>query len=189
MVDGYLEALAGIEDGVDSIEADVFGEDERDHSQRIYMLKREIAEFRRAALPLAGPLERLAEGRVRGVGAELAPYFRDVHDHSVRASEAIEHHDRLLPGILQAGLARAGDRQGRIVARQNEIAVRQNEDMRRISAWAAIGLVPTAIAGVYGMNFQNMPGTRWRYGCFCVLGAIAVSCGLLYRTFRRNGWL
>ncbi|MDQ1292626.1 MAG: magnesium transporter [Actinomycetota bacterium] len=189
VVDGYTEAIAGIEEDVDSIETSVFGEDEQDHSERIYMLKREVAEFRRAVLPLAGPLERLADGRVPGVSENLAPYFRDVHDHAVRAAEAIEHHDRLLFDILQADLARAGARQSRIAARQNEIAVRQNEDMRRISAWAAIGLVPTAIAGVYGMNFENIPETRWHYGYFCVLGLIAVSCGLLYRAFRRNGWL
>ena len=91
--------------------------------------------------------------------------------------------------MLQAELARAGARQSRIALRQNEIAVRQNEDMRKISAWAAIGLVPTAIAGIYGMNFDNMPELHWRYGYFGVVAVIAGACFGLYRTFRRNGWL
>jgi magnesium transporter len=76
-----------------------------------------------------------------------------------------------------------------VSVQQNKTAVRQNEDMRKISAWAAIALVPTATAGIYGMNFDNMPGLRWQYGYFLVLGLIAGICGTLYRLFRHNGWL
>ena len=111
-----------------------------------------------------------------------APLFRDVHDHLLRSAEAIEGHDRLLIDVLQADLARVG-------MRQSEIAVRQNEDMRKISAWAAIALLPTAVAGIYGMNFQHMPELGWRYGYFLVLGVIAVACLGLHRLFRRYGWL
>ena len=100
----------------------------------------------------------------------------------MRASDAIEGHDRLLFDVLQADLAR-------LSVRQSEIGVRQNEDMRKISAWAAIGLLPTAVAGVYGMNFEHMPELRWRYGYFVVLTFVAVACFALYRMFRRNGWL
>ena len=110
-----------------------------DHAERIYKLKREIAEFRRAVLPLATPLQRLAEGAVPGIDTAAAPYFRDVHDHVLRAADAIEGHDRLLSDVLQADLP--GSPRGRAIAvRQSEIAVRQNEDMRKISAWAAIAL-------------------------------------------------
>jgi magnesium transporter len=140
-------------------------------------------------LPLATPLQRLAEGAVPGIDESAAPYFRDVHDHVLRAADAIEGHDRLLSDVLQADLARVAVRQAQVAVRQNEIAVRQNEDMRRISAWAAIALVPTAIAGIYGMNFDNMPELHWQYGYFLVLGVIAAVSLVLYRLFRRNGWL
>jgi magnesium transporter len=190
VVDGYEEAIDYINEDVDDIESQVFGSPNADdHSERIYKLKREIAEFRRAVLPLATPLHRLAEGNVPGIDEAAAPYFRDVHDHVLRAADAIEGHDRLLSDVLQADLARVTARQSEIAVRQNEIAVRQNEDMRKISAWAAIALVPTAIAGVYGMNFDNMPELRWRYGYFLVLGVIVGACVLLHRLFRRNGWL
>jgi len=107
----------------------------------------------------------------------------------LRASDAIEGHDRLLSDVLQADLARVTARQSEIAVQQNDTAVRQNEDMRKISAWAAIALVPTAIAGIYGMNFENMPELRWHYGYFIVLGVIGTACVGLHRLFRRNGWL
>jgi magnesium transporter len=190
VVDGYEEAITNIDGDVDEIESEVFASDETEgHSQRIYKLKREIAEFRRAVVPLTVALERLAEGNVPGIDEASAPYFRDVHDHALRAADAIEGHDRLLSDVLQADLARVAARQSAIAVRQNEISVRQNEDMRKISAWAAIALVPTAIAGIYGMNFRHMPELAWRYGYFGVLGVIAGLCALLYLLFRRNGWL
>jgi magnesium transporter len=190
IVDGYEDALHLITEDVDEIETQVFattgGED---HSERIYKLKREIAEFRRAVQPLATPLLRLAEGAIPGVDKDAGPYFRDVHDHVLRAAEAIEGLDRLLSDVLQADLSRVAARQAQISVRQNEISVQQNEDMRRISAWAAIALVPTAIAGIYGMNFDNMPELRWKYGYFAVLGVIFAICFGLHRIFRKNGWL
>jgi magnesium transporter len=182
VVDGYEEAIISITEDVDEIESQVFGDDELDHAERIYKLKREIAEFRRAVLPLATPLHRLAEGLVPVVDKATAPYFRDVHDHALRAADAIEGHDRLLSDVLQADLAR-------VEVRQSRIALRQNEDMRKISAWAAIALVPTAVAGIYGMNFEYMPELTWRFGYFMVLGLIAAVCLGLYRLFRRSGWL
>jgi magnesium transporter len=190
VVDGYEEAITHIDGDVDEIESEVFASAETEgHSQRIYKLKREIAEFRRAVVPLTVALERMAEGDVPGIDATSAPYFRDVYDHALRAADAIEGHDRLLSDVLQADLARVAARQSAIAVRQNEISVRQNEDTRKISAWAAIALVPTAIAGIYGMNFDNMPELTWRYGYFGVLGVIAGFCTLLYLLFRRNGWL
>jgi magnesium transporter len=189
VVDGYEEAIGYINEDVDDIETQVFASTDADHSERIYKLKREIAEFRRAVLPLATPLQRLATGSVPGIEKAATTLFRDVHDHVLRAADAIEGHDRLLSDVLQADLARVAARQSQIAIRQNEIAVRQNEDMRRISAWAAIALVQTAIAVIYGMNFDNMPELGWTYGYFLVLGVIAAVCFVLYRLFRRNGWL
>jgi magnesium transporter len=182
VVDDYEQAIAAIDDDIAEIEAQVFSPDTGDHAQRIYGLKREVLELRRAVAPLGAPLERLAAGSVPGVSSGLAPYFRDVHDHLLRAAEAIDAQDRLLTDVLQADVAR-------VSVQQSAVAVRQNEDMRRISAWAAIALVPTAIAGIYGMNFEHMPELGWEYGYYVVLGVIVTACACLYRAFRRNGWL
>src|SRR6478609_4849505 len=165
----YEDVAARIALDVEDIQAQVFGGDDRDHAQRIYLLKRELLEFRRAVVPLALPLRRLAEGEVPGIAGGAAPYFADVYDHVLRATDAIEGLDRMLTDILTADLAQ-------VSVRQNQTAMQQNEDMRRISAWAAIALVPTAVAGIYGMNFDNMPELRWRYGYFVVLGVIALVC-------------
>jgi magnesium transporter len=181
-VDDYGEAVTAIDTDVAEIEAQVFGPGQADHAERIYKLKREVLEFRRAVAPLIDPVQRLAEKANTIVDPASAPYFRDVHDHLLRTVDGIDRHDGLLSDILQANVAR-------VSVRQSEIAVRQNEDMRRISAWAAIALVPTAIAGIYGMNFDNMPELTWTYGYFMVLGVIATACVVLHRLFRRNGWL
>lgn len=189
VADDYGTAIEGINDDVDDIETQVFSVHDTDHSERIYKLKREVAEFRRAVSPLAVALRELADARVPGIDPATAPYFRDVLDHVQRVGDAIDEHDRLLSDILQADLARATARHSQIALRQNEIAVRQNEDMRKISAWAAIALVPTAIAGIYGMNFEHMPELEWTYGYYIVIGIIVTTCLVLHRLFRRNGWL
>ena len=182
IVDQYSEVAAAIDDDVAEIEAQVFGEREGDHAERIYRLKREVLEFRRAVLPLVDPMYRLMTGNVPDIDPQSRQFFRDVHDHVLRAADEIERHDRLLSDILQANVAR-------VSVGQNTVSVRQNEDMRKISAWAAIALVPTAIAGIYGMNFDNMPELSWRYGYFTVVAVIAGVCVTLYRAFKRNGWL
>jgi magnesium transporter len=182
IVDQYEEVTRAIDDDVAQIEAQVFGEREGDHAERIYKLKREVLEFRRAVLPLSEPMHRLMTGNVPGTDPESRQYFRDIHDHLLRAGDEIERHDRLLSDILQANVAR-------VSVQQNEVSVRQNEDMRKISAWAAIGLVPTAIAGIYGMNFKYFPQLSWHYGFYAVIGVMGVICAVLYRTFKRNGWL
>ncbi|GAB7191951.1 magnesium/cobalt transporter CorA [Kineococcus sp. NUM-3379] len=173
-VAGYEEVVDAIATDVDDIEAQVFSGDTADHAERIYKLKREVLEFKRAVAPLAGPLERLDgdDGDARW----------GVHEDLLRATEAIEGYDALLTDVLQAHLAQVG-------VQQNRVAVRQNEDMRKISAWAAIALVPTAIAGIYGMNFENMPELRTRYGYFVVLAVIAAVCAALYGVLRRRNWL
>jgi magnesium transporter len=101
--------------------------------------------------------------------------FRDVADHLLRVIDHVESYDRLLTDVLNAHLA--------------QITVQQNSDMRKISAWVAIAAVPTMIAGIYGMNFEHMPELKWQYGYFIVLAVMAVTCGSLYRAFRRSGWL
>jgi magnesium transporter len=186
IVDDYAVVAQSIDDDIAEIEQQVFGEREADHTERIYKLKREVLEFRRAVLPLGEPMFRLMGGQVPGMEAgrdkKVRQHFRDVHDHVLRVTDEIERQDSLLSDVLQANVAR-------LSVTQNEVATRQNEDMRKISAWAAIGLVPTAIAGVYGMNFKNMPELGWHYGYYYVLGLIAVVSVGLWGSFKRNGWL
>jgi magnesium transporter len=182
VVDGYADVAAEIDVDVSDIEVQVFGGDPVDHSERIYKLKREVLQFRSAVQPLAPAVEELAGGTVPGVNPKTAEYFRDVHDHLLRVGDRIDGYDNLLTGVLQADLAR-------VAVRQNQAAARQNEDVRKISAWAAIALVPTAVAGIYGMNFDNMPELHTRYGYYIVLVLIATVCAGLYVQFRRRDWL
>ena len=160
---------------VDEVETSVFGDGVVDDSSRIYNLKREVLEFRRAVLPLVAVIARLHDDPVQHVRAEARPFFRDVGDHVLRVSEQLESMDLLLSSILQGHVAQVG--------------LRQNEDMRKITAWAAIFAVQTLIAGVYGMNFRHMPELEWRYGYpLVLLFMLAVALGL-WRTFRKAGWL
>jgi magnesium transporter len=182
VVDGYADVAREIDVDVSDIEEQVFGGDPRDHSERVYKLKREVLQFRSAVLPLAPAVDELTSGRVPLVNPDTADYFRDVHDHLLRVGDRIDGYDNLLTGVLQADLAR-------VAVRQNDAAARQNEDVRKISAWAAIGLVPTAIAGIYGMNFDDMPGLHSGSGFGIVLGVILLACLGLYLQFRRRHWL
>ncbi|HZG95298.1 MAG TPA: magnesium/cobalt transporter CorA [Mycobacteriales bacterium] len=175
IVDDYGLVMREVDDDVDQIEAEVFSGSSGNRAPRIYKLKREVMEFRRAVVPLRDPVRELMTGRSKFVHPHTADYFRDVHDHITRVSEQLESVDTLLSDALSANLA--------------EVGIRQNEDMRKISSWVAIAAVPTMIAGIYGMNFTNLPELEWKYGYFMVLGLMAAICGLLYRAFKRNGWL
>ncbi|HET6651041.1 MAG TPA: magnesium and cobalt transport protein CorA, partial [Nocardioides sp.] len=147
VVDAYEDVAAQLEVDVDEVEESVFSPARSHDSRRIYVLKRELAEVRRAVNPLREPMKRFATGSVPVVTQEAAPFFRDVADHVVRVTETIETLDGLLSTAFDAHLAR--------------ISVEQNEDMRKISAWVAIAAVGTLVAGIYGMNFDNMPELHW----------------------------
>ncbi|WMD08059.1 magnesium and cobalt transport protein CorA [Streptomyces sp. FXY-T5] len=176
VVDDYLTVTDAVQSDIDQVETDVFSETgARTDPGRIYQLKRELLELKRAVVPLSRPLEDLATRPIRAVDPEIQAYFRDVSDHLLRAKEQIAAFDELLNSILQAHLA--------------QVTVAQNEDMRKITAWAAIVAVPTMVCGVYGMNFDHMPELHWRYGYGMVIGVISVACLALYRGFRRSGWL
>jgi magnesium transporter len=176
VVDDYLSVTDSVQEDIDEVETDVFAENgARADPGRIYQLKRELLELKRAVVPLSRPLEELATAPIRVVEPEIQAYFRDVSDHLLRAKEQIAAFDELLNSILQAHLA--------------QVTVAQNEDMRKITAWAAIIAVPTMVCGVYGMNFDYMPELRWTFGYPLVIGVISVACVVLYRGFRRNGWL
>ncbi|CAN5459128.1 magnesium/cobalt transporter CorA [soil metagenome] len=171
----YEAVATSLEEDVDEVETSVFSPNRTQDSQRIYVLKRELAEVRRAVNPLREPMKRFATGSVAFVTQEAAPFFRDVADHVFRVSESIETLDNLLSTAFDAHLAR--------------ISVQQNEDMRKISAWVAIAAVGTLVAGVYGQNFDNMPELHWHYGYFYSLGLMLVSSVILYRFFKKSGWL
>jgi magnesium transporter len=175
VVDDYQPVLAGLEDDVEEVEQEVFSPDRRNPAQRVYKLSREVIEFHRATGPLVGPLRQLAEGRHEIVHPDIREYFRDVYDHLLRANETVGSLRELLNGILQANLS--------------QVSVRQNEDMRRISAWVAIIAVPTMVAGIYGMNFEYMPELKWTFGYPLAVAVMLVACVGLYRYFKRVGWL
>ncbi|WP_262061404.1 magnesium/cobalt transporter CorA [Streptomyces sp. STR69] len=177
VVDDYLTVTDAIQDDINEVESEVFspqGSQSTD-AGRSYQLKRELLELKRAVVPLSRPLEVLSTRHLRAVDPEIRAYFRDVADHLARVTEQITSFGSLLDSILQAHLA--------------QVAVAQNESARKITSWAAIVAVPTMLCGVYGMNYDHMPELRWAFGYPLVLGVIATACLLLYRTFKRNGWL
>ncbi|MEV0849377.1 magnesium and cobalt transport protein CorA [Streptomyces sp. NPDC049954] len=181
VVDGYIAVADAVQDDIDEVETEVFtapgrkGTSRGVDAGRIYQLKREVLEFKRAVSPLLRPMQLLSERPMRLIDPDIQKYFRDVHDHLARVHEQVVGFDELLNSILQANLAQA--------------TVAQNEDMRKITSWAAIIAVPTMICGVYGMNFKHMPELRWHYGYPAVLCSILVICFAIHRSLKRNGWL
>jgi magnesium transporter len=175
VVDAYGPALDGVQSDVDEVEDQVFSETRQNPTRRIYTLKREVLEFSRAVHPLADATGRLAGGDLAGLDPALANLFRDVHDHVLRADERVTGLDRLLQSTLDANVA--------------QVTLQQNEDMRKISSYAAILTVCTTIAGIYGMNFDHMPELHWELGYPFALALMGGISTLLYRAFRRNGWL
>jgi magnesium transporter len=175
VVDRFVDVAGAVEGDVDELEASVFSPGRTDDIPRLYQLKRELLQLRRAVSPLEGPLQQLADRQMDVVPEAMRSYFGDVLDHAIRVRDQVSGLDELLTSILQASLART--------------SLADNEDTRKISAWAAIIAVPTLITGVYGMNFEYMPELTWHYGYAMVVVLIVVVCYSLYRGFKRNGWL
>jgi magnesium transporter len=175
VVDLFVEVAGAVEMDVDELEASVFSPERTDDIGRLYQLKRELMQLRRAVSPLEVPLQKLADKQIDAIPDEMRSYFGDVLDHAIRVRDQVSSLDELLSSILQASLART--------------SLADNEDTRKISAYAGIIAVPTAIAGIYGMNFRNMPELHWRYGYPLVLLLIVGLCIVLYRGFKRSGWL
>jgi magnesium transporter len=175
VVDDYAPVVDALDTEIRNLEAEVFSEHRGDATRRIYGLKREVLELYDAVAPLAEPVDRLERMDFSLIPKELRPYFRDVKDHVLRYVREVDAFRELLTSILAANLTQA--------------SVRQNEDVRKISAWAAIVAVPTLITGVYGMNFEHMPELGWTLGYPLALALMALVCLLLYRNFKRAGWL
>ncbi|WP_024441684.1 magnesium/cobalt transporter CorA [Mycobacterium sp. UM_WGJ] len=175
VVDRYVEVTNLMESDIDVIEETAFAPGTRTDVEPIYQIKREVVELRRAVAPLSVPFERMQNDYRDLISKEVRRYLRDVADHQTRAAEQIAGYDELLSSLVQAALARVG--------------MQQNTDMRKMSAWAGIIAVPTMIAGIYGMNFDRMPVLHWAFGYPAVVTGMCVISAVLYRAFRRNGWL
>jgi len=174
VVDDYAPVADGLEDDIEEIETEVFG-GEPDVARRIYDLSREVIQFHRATKPLVGALGRLIEGEEKGVDSEVRRYLRDVRDHLLRVVERVEGFRELLNNILSVNLTMVG--------------INQNEEVKKISAWAAILFAPSLVAGIYGMNFEHMPELGWPFGYPFALGLMVLVAVLLHRFFKRSGWL
>jgi magnesium transporter len=175
VVDDYEPVVEGLDQAIREAEGEVFSSGRGNPAERIYRLKRAALELDAAVVPLVEPVSLLASGAYPQIPEELRTYFRDVEDHLRRVATRVREYRDLLTSVLTANLT--------------QFSVRQNEDVRRISAWAAIIAVPTAIAGIYGMNFEHMPELTWTFGYPLVLAVIAAVCVALYWRFRKTGWL
>ncbi len=189
VVDDYEPVVAGLQNDIDEIETEVFSAN-AGVSRRIYELSREVIEFQRAVQPLPGMLSALlADFEDYGVDPELQRYLRDVQDHAIRVTEQVAGFRELLQNILSVNLAIVGLQQNEEVKALSEAAIAQNDQVKRISAWAAILFAPTLVGTVYGMNFEYMPELSWTLGYpFALMLMLAVSVSL-YVVFKRRGWL
>lgn len=185
IVEDYVPVVEGLENDIDEIEVQVFEGDpgaSSKVSRRIYELSREVIQFHQATQPLAGALGRLTEGEAHGIDPEVRRYLRAVQDRVLRVTERVQGFRDLLTNILNVNLTLIG-------INQTQIGLNQNEQMKKISAWAAVVIVPTLIAGIYGMNFKYMPELDWRYGYLLAISLMALIAFVLYRNFKRTGWL
>ena len=175
IVDDYEPVMEAVEADIQEVVHDMFSPDRSNPAERIYTMEREVLDLHRAIMPLGPAIDRLARGNYDLIHPELRTYFRDVHDHLLRVAGRIEGFRELLTSVLAANLT--------------QVSVRQNEDMRKISAWVAILAVPTGVAAIYGMNFSNMPELRWAYGYPVTLAVmVAIDIYLVFR-FRKAKWM
>ncbi|WP_291863254.1 magnesium and cobalt transport protein CorA [Bradyrhizobium sp.] len=176
IVDNYLPVLEALNAEVEEIEDGVFAQPAGQLDvHRLHLLRRELLRLRNAVVPLIEVCRRLEHAEVMPIDPAMQPLFRDVTDHVLRLREGIDGLREVLAFAFEA----------RLMTGQAE----QTEITRRLAAWAAILAVPTAIAGIYGMNFEHMPELKWQYGYFLILGVVALTCGWLYWRFRTNGWI
>ena len=175
VVDDYGPVVEALEAATAAVEGEVFSGARANPVAQIYQLKREVLRLSGAVYPLLDPLDRIVQATGNAVPEEMRPYFRDVHDHLLKLAGRVHELREALTSVLTANLTQA--------------SFRQNEDVRKISAWAAIVAVPTLITGIYGMNFEHMPELTWKLGYPLAIALMAVICLTLYHRFRRIGWL
>jgi magnesium transporter len=175
VVDHYLEVTHLMSVDIDAIEEVAFTPGARTDIEPIYQIKREVVELRRSVNPLSIPFARLQTEHKDLISKEVRRYLRDVSDHQLQVADQIASYDDMLTSLVQAALARVG--------------MQQNDDMRKMAAWAALLAVPTMVAAIYGMNFKVMPELNWTWGYPGVMTLMAVSCLYLYMRFRNRKWL
>jgi magnesium transporter len=175
VVNRYLEVSHLIEADIDSIEGLAFAPGRKLDVEPIYLLKREVVELRRCVNPLSGAFNRIQQENKDLISKEVRRYLRDLADHHAEAADHIASYDDMLNSLIQAALARVG--------------MQQNNDMRKMAAWAGILAFPTMVAAIYGMNFHFMPELNWTWGYPGIMALMAAACLVLYFQFRRNNWL
>jgi magnesium transporter len=189
VVDGYLPVVAGLENDIDEIEIEVFSGDPK-ASRRIYELSREVTDFRRATLPLSGMLSALSAGFAKyHVDEELQRHLRDVEDHVTQVVERVDEFRFLLRDMLTVNATLVAQQQNEEMKSLTEASNAQNEEVKKISAWAAILFAPTLIGTIYGMNFDHMPELGWVHGYPLALFLMALTCVSLFTVFKRRNWL
>lgn len=189
VVDDYEPVVRGLENDIDEIEMQVFG-GEPDVSRRIYRLSREVIDFQRATHSLKIILTDLEAGFEKyGIDEELQRYLRDVADHLQHIVEKVDEFRQLLRDMLTVNATLVAQKQNEEMAAISSLSNEQNEEVKKISAWAAIIFAPSLVGTIYGMNFEFMPELDWRYGYPMALGLMLVSSGTLYLLFKRRGWL
>jgi magnesium transporter len=189
IVDGYVPVVAGLGNDIDEIETEVFGSDPQ-VSRRIYELSREVIEFQRATRPLAKVLSNLTDGFDKyGTDDELQRYLRDVEDHLTQVIEQVGGFRQLLRDILTVNATLVAQRQNEEMRALSAASIDQNEDVKRISAWAAILFAPTLVGTVYGMNFDHMPELHWDYGYPLALLLMLLVSVTLWGVFKLRRWI
>ncbi|WP_369263434.1 magnesium and cobalt transport protein CorA [Streptomyces sp. R35] len=189
VVDGYLPVVTGVQNDIDEIETEVFRGDPK-VSRRIYELSREMVEFQRATRPLVGMLHALMAGFAKyGTDEELQRYLRDVADHVTHTSERVDGFRQALTDILTVNATLVTQQQNAEMRALAEAGFEQNEEIKKISSWAAILFAPTLVGTIYGMNFDSMPELHWVLGYPFAIVLMAVVCTSLYVIFKRKDWL
>ncbi|MFD0745390.1 CorA family divalent cation transporter [Phytohabitans flavus] len=189
VVDGYAPVIAGLQNDIDEIETQVFGGDPK-VSRRIYELSREVVEFQRATRPLLEILAGLTAGFDKyRTDPELRRYLADVADHATTAAERVDGFRQALADILTLNATLVSQSQNEEIRQLTRASFAQNEEIKRVSAWAAILFAPTLIGTIYGMNFDHMPELHWLFGYPFALALMALTCATLYSLFRHRGWL
>ncbi|MER0483379.1 magnesium and cobalt transport protein CorA [Streptomyces sp. Edi2] len=189
VVDGYEPVVAGVQNDIDEIETEVFSGDPR-VSRRIYELSREVVEFQRATRPLNGMLEGLTAGFEKyAIDEELRRYLRDVADHVLHTTDRVDGFRQALQDILAVNATLVNQQQNAEMRALAEAGFEQNEEIKKISSWAAILFAPTLVGTIYGMNFDSMPELHWVFGYPFAIVLMAVVCTSLYFIFKRRDWL
>ncbi|GAA1366054.1 magnesium and cobalt transport protein CorA [Streptomyces beijiangensis] len=189
VVDGYAPVVTGVQIDVDEIETEVFSGDP-EVSRRIYELSREMVEFQRATRPLVGMLHALMAGFAKyGTDEELQRYLRDVADHVTHTSERVDGFRQALTEILTVNATLVTQQQNAEMRALAEAGFQQNEEIKKISSWAAILFAPTLVGTIYGMNFESMPELNWAFGYPFAIGLMGIVCVSLYVIFKRRDWL